>query len=68
MREANPGMVRINGQPVPDVDDSEFTLEDIVQLRIPLVSQKYETTITITPNSFNADGIPEFTVATKPVD
>ena len=42
--------------------------EDPIRLRIPLVSQKYETTITIKPNSFDAEGIPEFTVATKPVD
>jgi len=42
--------------------------EDPIQLRIPLVFQDYETTITITPNSFDADGVPQFTVTTRPVD
>ena len=60
----------IEGFAISSTTDGPLALEgeDPIRLRIPLVSQKYETTITIKPNSFDAEGVPEFTVATKPVD
>ena len=60
----------IEGFAISSTTDGPLALEgeNPIGLRVPLVTQKYETTIVITPNSFDADGVPEFKVTTTPVD
>ncbi len=55
---------------VSHVDGHSLALqgEDAVKLRVPLISQGYEATITVQPGSFDENLVPDFTVETKAVD